>query len=197
MAKRYNVGIDIDGVLADFTGFARRELQNLFAGRPDDTLVQTGWAFDSLGITREEENIFWRKVDNTTNWWLYLRTLPDTNALPEIVRNHRTIFITNRKDGTGWPIEMQSAEWLFNFYGISNPMVVISSDKGPVAKGLDLDYYIDDRPKNVDEVLAEHPKCRTYIQTQSYNVNAEYDLRVSSFNEFAAIIQRRANGKGN
>jgi len=56
MGKRLNIGLDVDGVISAFVPAARKLCKQLFNGRPDDALVQTSWAFDSLGITPEEEN---------------------------------------------------------------------------------------------------------------------------------------------
>jgi len=193
MAKRYSVGIDVDGVLAAFTHAARQTMKKLFAGRPDDLLVQTTWAFESLGITAEEERIFWRHVDNEPNWWLTLKALPFTFTLPELVANHRCVFITNRKDGAGLPIEQQTSSWLRAHFGLREPTVVISNNKGPVAVGLKLDYFIDDRPKNVSEVI-NCSSTRVFLCDATYNASYDDAQRVANFDQFAKIIIRRANG---
>lgn len=192
--KRYNIGIDIDGVLADFVGAARLECQSLFAGRPDDSLIQTTWAFESLGITADEEKVLWRYIDNTPNWWLGLRRMPNTDVLAELVRNHRCIFITNRKDGTGMPIEEQSASWLRANYGLDSPTVLISDNKGPVGYGLNLDYYIDDRDRNVIDMRRESPKTNTYLKSASYNIHLDLDCpRALDFDSFAKMIIRASH----
>lgn len=197
MAKRYTVGIDADGVVADFTGAARRTMKALW-GKPSDDLVQTTWAFDSLGITSDEEKEFWRYVDFARNWWLSLKPMPHTLCLDELVRNHRCVFITNRKDGkNSWPIEEQTAEWLKFTFGLSNPNVVISDNKGPVSLGLNLDYFIDDRPKNIEDVWAVNRECRTYLCEATYNGSFNYPQRVAHFDDFARLIIARANGRGN
>lgn len=189
MSKRFNVGVDIDGVLADFTFSARQLCKYLFNGRPDDSLIQTGWGFDSLGLTKEEENLMWRTIDAQRNWWTTFRRMPNTNLLKHLTNEHRVIFITNRKDGDdgSWPIEVQSAEWLREQFNIFSPNVIISDSKGPVALGLKLDYFIDDRPKNVEEVCQGAPKCMTYLLDATYNKECPA-RRISSFDAFANII---------
>ncbi len=182
------VGVDIDGVLADFTKGARTLCKGLF-GKPDDSLIQTTWTFGSLGITPEEENIMWRALDSIPNWWMKLETLPHTYMLEQVINErHRVAFITNRKDGAGQPVDLQSAIWLKEKYNLRHANVVISDDKGPVAKGLKLDYYIDDRPKNVAEVVQTYPRCQTFLLDATYNQEFSYPHRVKSFNEFAKII---------
>lgn len=185
--KRLTIGVDVDGVLAGFVPAARKVCKELFNGRPDDSLVQTSWAFGSLGITPEEESIMYAKIDSTPNWWLGLPVLPNTDLLPQLCEKHRVVFITNRKDGAGWPIEEQTKVWLKRNFGIVNTNVIISDNKGPVAKGLKLNGFIDDRPKNVAEVYPECPGG-TYLLSTSYNREFVGAPRIWSFDAFAELI---------
>jgi uncharacterized HAD superfamily protein len=190
MGRRLNIGVDVDGVLSDFATSARKLCKQMFNGTPADSLIQTSWSFDSLGITREQESRMWRKIDAIPNWWLNHDKLPNTELLPELCAKHRVIFITNRKDGTGWPIEDQTKIWLKRNFGVVNTNVILSDAKGPVAVGLKLDYFIDDRPKNVLEVIAEAPATRVFLQDGSYNQECKGVDRVVSFNEFVEVIRR-------
>ena len=188
MGKRLNIGVDIDGVLSNFTLAARTLCKQLLSGKPSDDLVQTGWGFDSLGLTKEEENKMWRTIDVTPNWWLNHQPMPDTDLLPELNEKHRVVFITNRKDGTGWPIEDQSKHWIKRNFGIFNPTVIISDNKGPLADGLNLHYFIDDRPKNILDVITYAGRTEVYLQDGTYNQEMVGVDRVKNFNEFASII---------
>ena len=190
------VGVDLDGVCGNFVSAARKLCQELFNGRPDDSLIQTTWAFSSLGITPEEENILWKKIDSIPNWWLTHDVMPDTSLLKPLCDKHRVVFITNRKDGTGIPVDKQSAEWLVRKFYIFHPTVLLSNEKGPLAKGLKLDWFIDDRPKNVEEVASYYPECKTVLLDTTYNQECKYPIRVKSFNEFARplledVLQKR------
>jgi len=185
------IGVDIDGVLADFTGTARKLCKNLFNGRPDDSSIQTGWGFDSLGISKDEENLMWKAIDSIPNWWMTLEKLPQTYMLEQLIgEGHRVIFITNRKDGAGVPVDLQSAIWLKEKHRLRHANVVLSDDKGPVAKGLKLDYYIDDRDKNVLEVLQAAPNCKTFMCRWPWKPSFQdgFPRTVDNFNEFAKIV---------
>ena len=90
------------------------------------------------------------------------------------------------------PIEEQSREWLEDTFGLTfgfyKPTVIISDDKGPIAKGLKLDYFIDDRPKNIEEVSTFYPECNSILRRATWNQDFEYPLEVANFNEFAREI---------
>jgi hypothetical protein len=196
MSKRLIVGVDVDGVLANFVKSARSLCKQMFDGRPPDSLVQEGWGFDSLGITPEEEDKMWKKIDSIPNWWMNHEKLPYTDSLIWLRDNARLIFITNRKDGTGLPIEQQTALWIARNYPIPQPTVLLSNAKGPLAAALKLDYFIDDRDKNVIEVAFGAPKCYTFIQDYPYNQHIQekfqegFIQRVSNLNEFCEHIRR-------
>lgn len=175
-----------DGVLADFGRAARNVCHRLFNGKPDPSLIQTGWGFDSLGITPEEQSQMYMYIDAVPNWWHNeIDPLPQTDLLPKLCEQHRVIFITNRKDGTGAPIEEQTASWLHWFYKLPFQTVLISDVKGPIVKALRLDAYIDDRPSNIQDALWHYPKCLTVINDTTYNREFDRAPRVANFNEFA------------
>jgi len=122
--------------------------------------------------------------------------MPNTSLLKPLCDKHRVIFITNRKDGLGLSVDKQSAEWLVRKFWIFYPTVLLSGEKGPLAKGLKLDYFIDDRPKNVEEVAAYYPECKTVLLDATYNQECKYPVRVQSFNDFAVplleeVVQKR------
>jgi 5'(3')-deoxyribonucleotidase len=177
------IGVDIDGVLADFLAKARTLLKEM-CGKPADDLIQTGWGFDSLGITKEEERQFWDKLDTIPNWWYDLPKMPGTDTIKRLCDKYRVIFITNRKDGTGMPVDVQSAAWLQWTFGINYPTVLLSDDKGPLARALKLDWFIDDRPKNVEEVRVSSPLTRTVLYRTSYNTEYAHLDCVKTFDEF-------------
>lgn len=190
-AGRFNIGVDVDGVLANFTGGAREICKRLY-GKPDDSLIQTSWDFSSLGLTKEDEIGMYKEIDRTWNWWMSLKPMLNVTLLPFLVRNHRVVFVTNRKDGFGDPIEEQTARWLYNTFYIENPNVVISGDKGAVAKGLALDYLIDDRPKNIEDVVRDYPRCRAVLYSDTFNQDFDYKVRVKSFDQFARYVHEKA-----
>lgn len=192
--KKLTIGVDVDGVLADFTEAARSLCKEKFNGRPDDKLVQTGWGFDSLGLTKAEEDAMWEHIDNATNWWYSeINPLADAQLLRFLCDEHRVIFITNRKDAKpesgSMGVEKQTAFWLTNYFNIHAPTVLLSKAKGPLAAALKLDAFIDDRDKNLEEVIDAIGPEKVWGLRATYTPKAllkSHPNWVDSFDEFAA-----------
>lgn len=181
------IGIDLDGVVCDFMGSARVICKELF-DKPDDSLIQTGWGLDSLGINQEEENQMWNVIDTQNNWWLTLDDEPGTSELARVVEEHDVYFITNRKRGQGDSVEVQSGEWLYNHHGLMCPTVISIKNKGPLIAALGLDYFIDDRDKNLEACLEFAPKCKPYMKYQPYNTIVPGVPVALDLNNFFSII---------
>lgn len=194
--NRLRIGVDIDGVLAEFVPSAREVAKKLFNGRPNDNLIQRSWSFDSLGITKDEENLLWKTIDETPNWWTTLdrNVGASTLKMKLLMETCMVTFITNRKDGVvGLPIEQQSQIWLKDKFHIYNPTVLIMNDKGPLLNALKLDYFIDDRPKNVDECCQYAPRCQAALLDATYNQEFIYGWRVNTFDEFVDAVLVNGN----
>jgi uncharacterized HAD superfamily protein len=80
--------------------------------------------------------------------------------------------------------------WL-GAHGMQNPTVIISNDKGPIAKGLNLDIFIDDKPENIIDVVTAAPKCKCYIINKPYNqtfIDANLCERVNNVQEVLDVL---------
>lgn len=187
MGRRLKVGVDLDGVLCDFTGAARKILQLLY-DRPTDSVVQMEWSLESLGITHEEERVMWNVIDKDHNWWERLYKLPQTHLVGKLCQENEVYFITNRKNGLGLPVEEQSKRWLTAKYSIEHPSVILANRKGLLCAGLGLDYFIDDRPMNIEHVRESIPTCKTVLLEHPYTADFQHPLRVKTFNEFANMV---------
>lgn len=156
------IGLDIDGCLADFnTSFINRVIQvtgkDLFPPRPFD--IPT-WDYPQhYGYREGEVSAVWENIKVDVNFWFGLSGYPDADDALEMI-SHRTAddiyFITSRP---GKEAKEQTEMWLMD-YGVDNPTVLISSQKGLCAAALRLDAYIDDRWENVVDV-SQWGKLRT------------------------------------
>jgi len=184
-----NIGVDIDGVLADFnTPFIAlikkmtgRELPQPSATYPDV------WAYHIAGgVTPEENAKLWDYISNS-DWVTRHQPTPTGEAALEELNflaatgYANVYFITNRG---GAHAKRQTEAWL-TFYGMKNPTVLIANSdaaKGQLAAGLKLDVFIDDKPENCAHVVdatksvgffdTDYP-CEVFLVDAPYNRDFE------------------------
>lgn len=186
-----NIGIDLDDVLADFmTPFTN--MANAIHGKPPLGTLPVDWEWSNYNLSREEQNVVWAEVAATHAFW---QTLPVEDGVTpmkvwELDRQHNLSFITARVQCNGDTVRNQSCIWLQSKFGLAFPQVQVAYDKGALAAALKLDYFIDDRPKNVLEIKNAVPTCATYIKDSSHNqpfVDPRIP-RVKNFDAFADMI---------
>jgi uncharacterized HAD superfamily protein len=180
------LGIDLDGVVCKFTeAFLKRANEEL--GRevkPDD---QTNWDFDQH-FTQAEVSHLWDIIRAERNFWTDLRPEEGTSRLWHCRRGVELVFVTSRVATRGSTPQEQSAYWLRQNFGISLPYVIVVPDpslKAAVAKALQIEAFIDDKPETVLEM--HDAGIRSYLRKQPYNNHREYPegVRVvASLDEF-------------
>lgn len=169
------IGLDIDGVLADFTGSyigLMNELSHkkIDPGYPSKWLPPI-WDFEpSIGFTKEDVIAAWVAIKSSTSFWEDLDCLPGAFATLDIDLDHDVYYITARP---GINVKSQTEGWLATNLQVPNPTVLVSDNKGPLAVGLGLDVLIDDRDKNIIEVAAASPRTQCYILDYPYNSHVQ------------------------
>lgn len=188
------IGIDMDDVL---TNFQKRfvALLNEMYGRPPLNTEPIDWDWSNCEVSAEEMKAAWAKAATVKNLWASLETLPsfdyDTiRLLQDTNTKHDVFFVTNRFDTPGQTPMKQTKAWLYSMAFIVMPSVMLAKDKGPMASVLELDAFIDDRPKNCTDVLAARPNARVYLCDSSHNkpFNDPRIPRVKDLKEFLKII---------
>jgi uncharacterized HAD superfamily protein len=182
------IGLDIDGVLADFNTAYMKLLKEV-SGRdiiPEGYFPSVwNYATEQLKFTQEEDTKVW-DVIKSTPFWMSLPVLASEEERGLVHKwdvDHDLYFITTRM---GVQVKAQTEAWLMHHFELPCPTVLISAQKGPLAKGLDLDIFVDDRDKNIIEVGLASEKTQCYILDYPYNREALYDQsvkRVSSLME--------------
>lgn len=158
------IGIDIDGVLADFRSAfheaAERSLRREVDAADDPTSPQA--------IDRRDVKRVWDYVAKTPNWWLQLKPYePDQIArFYELTRaaGWEVFFMTNRPASAGDTVQFQTQWWLER-HGFYLPAVLtVPGSRGEIANGLRLDIVVDDLVLNCVEVVAGSPAKALMLQ---------------------------------
>jgi 5'(3')-deoxyribonucleotidase len=194
------IGIDMDDVLANFQKRFVKLLNELYGKTPLDA-EPIDWDWTNCNVTPEEMKNGWIEASKTTNLWLELEPLPalDMEAkflLSKLDLVHDLFFVTNRFITPGLSPTKQTQLWVRENTYLPMPNVMLAKDKGPMASVLELEAFIDDRPKNCLDVLAARPQCRVFLCDSSHNQTfngGERIPRVASLKEFAKIILENTN----
>jgi uncharacterized HAD superfamily protein len=178
------IGIDVDGVLANFVGSFGRAAQKQFGIQINDST----WG---LGMTEHEQKQVWAYTDTIPNWWDTLTPYTDAlNLRLKLKPDDVVYFITTRRSSKYATVERQTATWLKKALSISMPFVVSASNKGEVCKALKLQAFVDDKPENCQDI-ADYSDTKVYLLDRPWNQEAKFD-RVKNVGEFIDTI--RQNG---
>jgi uncharacterized HAD superfamily protein len=182
------VGIDVDGVLAEFNaGFIALVKEKLGVELPpvSENYPDT-WNYDIEALkvhygdeqrAKEASRELWGTIAASHSFWMKLQPIsqPLLYKLADVAAMHTFYFITSRPGGSA---KFQTEAWLLKWFAL--PTVLIASDKGPVAKSLGLELFIDDKPENANEVAeATEGKCLVLMPERPWNRNVVTDARVA------------------
>lgn len=198
------IGLDLDGVFADFNTTAGRRLVEV-TGRhllPPFPAGDAPWYpevwdwFKAYGYRPTEITAFWDHVAASPDFWLRLWGYPQAQKtlhyLQGVTDGGRAelYWITSRPGKTA---HWQSVQWLQD-HGIATPQVVVvdsPAQKGQIARGLKLNLYVDDHPPNLDAVAIAAPSCTTwlYVCPWSGETGESVDWEVSTHPELRSGLE--------
>ena len=148
------VGVDLDGVVADFrTAFeAAASEVGVAIATPDP--VKPG--VDPLS-PRDIRRV-WDHIRRISNWWIRLKPYEQGQIARfyELARRHRweVVFMTRRPSTAGDSVQFQSQWWLEQ-QGFYYPAVVtVPGSRGELANALRLDVIVDDQVHNCVDVIS-------------------------------------------
>ena len=159
------LGIDIDGVLAEFnTAFKK------FFPKISDDFVPDVWDWPrKYGATDDELEEAWDILRDSSDFWRRLSPYPEMAEQSKVINDlsadgHEIYFITARE---GWCAKFETETWLRQ-HGVAYPTVIISpgSRKWKVCSALELDAMLDD---SLDNVRVISNVCRTYLLDRPWN----------------------------
>ena len=144
------LGIDVDGVVADFRTAFRAIAERELGIAPDDIEKE---------LSKPDVERLWRNVSAASNWWLDVPAYePDQiERLYAQARRARweVFFMTSRPPSAGDSVQLQTQVWLER-YGFYLPSVLTtpSGARGELARALRLDLALDDRMVNCLEIIS-------------------------------------------
>ena len=148
------VGLDMDGVLADFRK-AFRDIGQQYARTGVSTSAEAE-APDPM--TAREVKRTWDAIARTPQWWLGLQAYEpeQIQRLYQLARERRweVYFLTTRPPSAGETPQFQTQWWL-ETQGFKLPAVLtVPGSRGELANALRLDVIVDDRLVNCMDVIA-------------------------------------------
>ena len=160
---------DVDGVLADFVGaFTQQAKEMGFLKEIISTEEQLNW--DGFGLTQKQMNSVWDVILGTEHWWYQLDPLisqPSFRQIQDLTYDHQVVFVSARE---GIHPQRDTVNWLTD-RGVVTPSVIITKRKGEIARALDADYSLEDKPENAAVIhwMADVKPCKSYIIDRPYN----------------------------
>jgi 5'(3')-deoxyribonucleotidase len=186
------IGIDLDDVLFDFIG-RFTSMANKKYGRPALGTAPIDWSWSNFGLTKDEITDIWNDIHMTPNFWesLSVGTGVNRGLLTALDALHTVYFPTARAACVGRSVPKQCARVISKHFDIQFPAVFVCMEKGPMALALKYDYFIDDRPKNCEDIKRALPDCKVFLRDSSHNRSWKEPIniqRIAGFNEFAEIV---------
>mgnify|MGYP001560785766 CR=1 FL=1 len=187
------IGFDIDGVLANFnTPFIA--LMKESSGRdlfPPNYRPHT-WNYpEALGYTSAEVSTAWELIKSGCTFWELLPPLPGLRQFCDWFYTGSVesnpcefYFVTSRM---GQKVKLQTENWL-DHHAAKGLTVLISSEKGAIAKALKLDFYVDDRAENIADVVEQSPSTRAFLLDSPWNQHMNAGTRIYALSEFLDVI---------
>ena len=190
-------GIDLDGVVANFTDTFKAEVNKVWLGKLEVTYQPTDWNWSDK-LTTAEIDYIWGIIKRKPNFWLELRPIIENVraiALHRIRHPQDEIFyVTARVSTKGMPVMHQTQVWLgeCGISGLGTAVIVDhSGDKVPIFNSLECEANIDDK---LEAVIQHDSKTNgAFLLDQPWNrVGRPPAIRVvGSLQEFFEAVRSR------
>ena len=185
--RRLRLGIDLDGVVADFNAGWMQIHRDEFGSDLDPQMVTTWDGLAELGGFADMA-AFWRWAQGTADRPSIFRHLePYPDALPTLralrAEGHRLVVITTKPE---WAIH-DTFRWLAD-HEFPTGEVHITYDKAAV----DCDVYLDDSPTVVPELVRGRPDRLVWRFVRPWNRPVDGAVDVDDWNAFHAAVTQRS-----
>ncbi len=188
------IGLDIDGVLADFMSPFLRVLEQRSGNGPIDPATITDPNFsDYPFLSKELLSICIEEVSGDPTFWRELTPLPSPDqwrALDALSREERLVFVTHRYERGHYSIDQVTCDWL-RAHGVSKPVVYFTqSQKSELIGQLKVDIFVDDRHENCRDV-ADNTSAVVLMPHRSYNQSFSHPRvrRINDLDELFSYLE--------
>jgi hypothetical protein len=147
------IGIDVDGVLADFRAAFHDAAVRCLRRDVDGAEAEAASALTAKDVRR-----VWEHIERAQNWWMDVPAYePEQIArLYAITRasGWEVFFLTKRPPSAGDSVQFQTQWWIERFGFYLPAVLTVPGSRGEVANGLRLDLLVDDQLINCVEVVS-------------------------------------------
>lgn len=194
--KKIHVGFDLDGVIADWVQ-AYTKHSNKRNGTPVLKSDSSDIPEFSMYPWYQSRDEF---IDTFMEWVKQPRAftnIPDvstanTMAANKINKSFETTYITARNPPLdSSDVYMQTRAWL-DRRGLTGRLF-INEEKGKLCKAFNIDYYIDDKPENLLDIMKHSPNTVPVLMKRTYQTLEDQQKfpMVSDVTDYHTIIRLR------
>jgi hypothetical protein len=190
------IGLDIDGVLADFiTPFLHLLERRTSSGSIDPASITDPNFMQHPFLTRELISECMEAASYDPEFWRTLAPLPTPaqwQTLNRISAKHEVVFITHRWVRDSYDIHRVTCDWLRR-HGVADPVVYFTQEnKSVLVQQLKIELFVDDRHENCADVATE-TDALVLMPHRPYNQAFEHP-RVCRIRELDELFDCVANG---
>ena len=190
------IGLDIDGVLADFVTPFLQLLEQRVGGGPIDPASITDPNFMQHPFLTKE-NIFacMEETSYDPDFWRVLAPLlspAQWQALTRVNRVHEIVFITHRWVRNTYDINRLTSDWLRR-HGIDDPVAHFTQEKkSQLVNHLAIELFVDDRHENCQDV-ATQTNAVVMMPHRPYNRAFDHPKvqRIQDLNEMFVYLENK------
>ena len=166
------IGLDIDGVLADFVAPFFRFLEDQTGCGPIDPQTYVDpYLSGHAGLSKEMVTECVMRVSDDPRFWETLAPLPSAEqwlSLDQLSRRQKLVFVTHRYERDNYDIGQVTSDWLRK-HGVADPVVYFTqSRKSELIGKLKIELFVDDRHENCRDV-AENTDAVVLMPDRLYN----------------------------